>query len=117
MREEALPTGRVLSEIFQQGSNPTHPIPVHIQGTNFQIKVWEALLRIPTGSLVSYQDLAGMIGYPNANRAVATAVGRNPIAYLIPCHRVIRRSGAFGGYRWGRTRKRALLGWEAARQA
>jgi AraC family transcriptional regulator of adaptative response/methylated-DNA-[protein]-cysteine methyltransferase len=86
-----------------------------VPGTNFQIKVWEALLRIPPGSVVSYEDIARRIRAPRAVRAVANAVAHNPVAWLIPCHRVIRKSGALGGYRWGETRKKALLAWEAAR--
>jgi AraC family transcriptional regulator of adaptative response/methylated-DNA-[protein]-cysteine methyltransferase len=90
------------------------PLSVHLRGTNFQIKVWEALMRIPSGTVVSYEDIALSIGMPKAARAVSNAVARNPIPVIIPCHRVIRKMGAFGGYRWGRARKRALLGWEAA---
>ncbi len=89
-----------------------HPLKLHLQGTNFQIKVWEALLSIPPGSLVSYEDLAVYIGMPKAVRAVANAVGKNPIPVLIPCHRVIRKIGAIGGYRYGSARKQALLGSE-----
>lgn len=91
------------------------PLPIHLQGTNFQIKVWEALLRIPEGGVTCYEQLAEAVGSPTAVRAVGTAVGRNPIAYLIPCHRVIRKTGAFGEYHWGAARKRAMFGWEAAR--
>ncbi len=90
------------------------PIPLLLKGTNFQIKVWEALLSIPAGSLTSYQDLARAIGKPTASRAVGIAVGANPIAYLIPCHRVIRSTGAFGNYRYGTVRKKAILLWEQA---
>jgi AraC family transcriptional regulator of adaptative response/methylated-DNA-[protein]-cysteine methyltransferase len=86
-----------------------------LAGTNFQIKVWEALLRIPPGSVCTYEDVAASIGQPSAARAVGGAVGANSIAYLIPCHRVIRKSGVFREYRWGETRKRAMIGWEAAR--
>ena len=85
-----------------------------VHGSNFQVKVWQALLRIPLGSAVAYEDVAAQIEAPTATRAVASAVARNPIAILIPCHRVIRKTGACGEYRWGSTRKRALLGWEAA---
>jgi len=85
-----------------------------VQGSNFQVKVWEALLRIPSGSVVSYEDVAARIAAPTATRAVASAIARNPVAVLIPCHRVIRKSGVFGEYRWGGTRKKALLGWEVA---
>ncbi|MEW6324321.1 MAG: methylated-DNA--[protein]-cysteine S-methyltransferase, partial [Nitrospirota bacterium] len=81
---------------------------------NFQVKVWEALLTIPAGGVASYQEIARRVGAPNATRAVGTAVGQNPISYLIPCHRVIRKSGAFGNYGGGVARKKALLAWEAA---
>ena len=84
-------------------------------GSNFQIKVWEALMRIPPGHIVSYQDLARFIGKPGAVRAVGSANGRNPISYLIPCHRVLRKSGALGGYHWGVARKQAMLAVERAR--
>jgi len=86
-----------------------------VQGTNFQVKVWEALLAIPSGAVASYQEIARKIGTPAATRAVGTAVGHNPVSYLIPCHRVIRKSGAIGNYGGGIARKKALLGWEAAR--
>ncbi len=89
-------------------------LPLLVQGTNFQIKVWEALLTIPQGAVTTYQQIAESIGNPKAVRAVGTAVGDNPIAYLIPCHRVIRKEGILGEYRWGSTRKKALVGWEAA---
>ena len=90
------------------------PLRLWARGTNFQIKVWEALLRIPPGRLVSYGDLAGAIGRSGAGRAIGSAVARNPIALLIPCHRVIRASGRFEtGYRWGSARKRAMIAWEA----
>ncbi len=87
-------------------------ISLHLRGTNFQIKVWEALLNIPTGSVTTYEQIAAQIGNPNALRAVGTAVGHNPIAVLIPCHRVIRKSGEFGNYRYGPARKKALLARE-----
>jgi len=90
------------------------PLALHLHGTNFQIRVWEALIRIPAGAALSYQDLARSLGAPRATRAVASAVAANSVALLIPCHRVLRKSGAFGDYRWGATRKQALLGWEAA---
>ena len=86
-----------------------------LRGTNFQLKVWEALLRIPPGHVTTYEGIAAQIGSPGAVRAVGTAVARNPIPVLIPCHRVIRKLGAFGQYRYGQVRKRALLGWERAR--
>jgi AraC family transcriptional regulator of adaptative response/methylated-DNA-[protein]-cysteine methyltransferase len=89
---------------------------LHVQGTNFQIRVWEALLRVPEGALVSYSGLAAAVGKPKAARAVGSAVARNPIAWLIPCHRVIRSTGLFGDYRWGAAKKKAIVGWEAARR-
>jgi AraC family transcriptional regulator of adaptative response/methylated-DNA-[protein]-cysteine methyltransferase len=85
-----------------------------VKGTNFQIQVWRALLKVPFGGMTTYQSVAEMIGRPTATRAVGTAVGNNPIGYLIPCHRVIRASGELGGYRWGLERKTAILGWEAS---
>jgi len=88
---------------------------LHLRGTNFQLRVWEALLRVPPGAAVRYGDVARALGRPRAARAVGGAVGRYPVAVVIPCHRVLRRDGGVGGYRWGDTRKRALLGWEAAR--
>lgn len=103
-----------LSHIFSATANSA-PLPVYLKGTNFQIQVWTALLRIPPGALVSYGALARMVGQSNAARAVGTAVGHNPIAYLIPCHRVIRQAGVVGAYHWGSARKKAMIGWEAAR--
>lgn len=88
---------------------------LHLIGAPFQIKVWEALLAIPSGHVTTYADIAGAIGHPQAHRAVGTAVGRNPISFLIPCHRALRRDGGLGGYHWGLPRKRAMLAWEAAR--
>ena len=89
------------------------PLGLLVRGTNFQVKVWRALLQIPVGSVATYEDIATAIGAPTAVRAVGTAIGRNPVAFLIPCHRVIRTTGALGGYRWGVPRKRAMLAWEA----
>lgn len=88
---------------------------LHMIGAPFQIKVWEALLRIPTGHVTTYSDIARAIGNPNAVRAVGTAVGRNPVSFLIPCHRALRKSGGLGGYHWGLPVKRAILAWESAR--
>lgn len=96
-------------------SLPLRPLHVVVKGSAFQLKVWEALLRIPEGRLVSYDTVAEAIGQPTASRAVGTAIGSNPVGYLIPCHRVIKKTGLFGGYRWGTVRKQAMLGWEAAR--
>lgn len=91
-------------------------VKLHLKGTPFQLKVWETLLKIPSGGLAAYSDVASKIGTPNASRAVGTAIGSNPVAYLIPCHRVIKSTGETGGYMWGPTRKAALIGWEAARR-
>ncbi len=91
------------------------PFNLLIKGTNFQINVWKALLNIPEGNVVSYQDIASLIGDPKAYRAVANAVAINPVAFLIPCHRVISKSGKIHQYRWGSARKKAIIGWEAAR--
>jgi len=90
-------------------------LALDVRGTNFQIRVWEALLRVPEGALTTYAGLARGVGAPKAARAVGSAVARNPISFLIPCHRVIRSTGAFGNYRWGTARKKAIVGWEAAR--
>ncbi|HMK60454.1 MAG TPA: methylated-DNA--[protein]-cysteine S-methyltransferase [Dissulfurispiraceae bacterium] len=87
--------------------------PLHVKGTNFQIKVWEALLKVPQGAVVSYEELAALAGKPKAVRAVANAVAHNPVAFLIPCHRVIRKTGGIGGYHWGSTKKTAILLWES----
>ena len=92
-------------------------VPLHLIGAPFQIKVWEALLRIPTGHVTTYSDIAEAIGSPRAVRAVGTAVGRNPVSWLIPCHRALRKSGGLGGYHWGLPVKRAMLAWEAAETA
>ncbi len=97
--------------------NAQAPLHLFVRGTNFQIKVWEALALIPFGQTVSYQDIARHIGRPNANRAVGTAIGKNPIPFLIPCHRVIQKMGNFGNYGEGPTRKKALIGWEAAKRS
>jgi AraC family transcriptional regulator of adaptative response/methylated-DNA-[protein]-cysteine methyltransferase len=104
-----------IKTIFGQTRNKTQaPLKVLLRGTNFQVKVWQALLRIPEGTVVSYGSLADAVGHPGAHRAVGTAVGHNPVAYLIPCHRVLRANGEIGGYHWGTTRKRAILAREAA---
>jgi len=92
------------------------PAKLHLIGAPFQIKVWEALLHVPSGHVTSYSELAGAVGHPTAQRAVGTAVGRNPISFLVPCHRALRKSGGLGGYHWGLPVKRAMLAWEAARE-
>ena len=89
-----------------------NPVRLVLIGTNFEVRVWEALLQIPMGRAVSYADIARHLGKPTASRAVGSAVGRNPISFVVPCHRVLRGDGALGGYHWGLTRKRALIGWE-----
>ena len=96
---------------MEPGAAPLH---LYVKGSNFQIKVWEALLKIPTGEVVTYEDVAMHIKMPKAARAVGNAVGQNPIPFLIPCHRVIRKMGEFGNYAGGRERKKVMLGWEAA---
>lgn len=97
-----------------QKEQPGH-IRLHLKGTPFQVKVWQALLKIPSGDVSTYASVAGIIGRPGASRAVGTAVGDNPVAYLIPCHRVIRSTGILGEYHWGSARKAAMIGWEASK--
>lgn len=94
--------------------NKINPIKLHLKGTDFQVKVWKALLQIPMGDLTTYKNIATIIQKPKAARAVGTAIGNNPIAFLIPCHRVIQSSGIFGGYMWGTTRKTSIIGWEVS---
>ncbi|WP_147180444.1 MULTISPECIES: methylated-DNA--[protein]-cysteine S-methyltransferase [Alphaproteobacteria] len=91
------------------------PLRVVLIGTDFQVRVWESLLEIPLGKAVTYSDIAARIGQPTASRAVGAAVGRNPISFVVPCHRALGKSGALTGYHWGLTRKRAMLGWEAGK--
>lgn len=100
---------------FGAGAAGKAATPLYLIGAPFQIKVWEALLCIPTGHVTTYAELAGAVGHPRAVRAVGTAVGRNPVSFLIPCHRAMRKDGALGGYHWGLPVKRAILAWEAAR--
>ncbi len=100
--------------IFQNDWSKLSEIKLHLKGTDFQLKVWETLLKIPMGQLSTYGTIAHQIQKPNASRAVGTAIGSNPVAFLIPCHRVIQSSGIFGGYMWGNTRKTAIIGWEGA---
>jgi AraC family transcriptional regulator of adaptative response/methylated-DNA-[protein]-cysteine methyltransferase len=101
--------------IFTQDWKDLSKIKLHLKGTAFQIKVWEALLKIPMGDVSTYSGIANSINNPNASRAVGTAIGDNPVAFLIPCHRVIRSTGDFGQYHWGSIRKTAMIGWEAAK--
>ena len=101
--------------IFQNDWTRLPNIKLHLKGTDFQLKVWESLLKIPLGKLSTYGSIAEQIGNTNASRAVGTAIGTNPVAYLIPCHRVIQSTGQIGGYMWGPTRKTAIIGWESAK--
>jgi AraC family transcriptional regulator, regulatory protein of adaptative response / methylated-DNA-[protein]-cysteine methyltransferase len=101
--------------IFTHDWSKLHQIKLHLKGTSFQLKVWETLLKIPMGQLSTYGNIAEKIKNPNASRAVGTAIGSNPVAFLIPCHRVIQSTGTFGGYMWGPIRKTAIIGWEAAK--
>ncbi len=113
LREDSILAGRTASRAFS-GARRGRP-GLHLAGTNFQLKVWEALLRVPAGAATTYAEVARRIGRPTAARAVAGAVAANPVAWIIPCHRVLRSFGGLGGYRWGLERKQAMLGWEAAR--
>jgi len=113
MIEDYRSTAALVEPIFDlRNSGRGKPLNVHLRGTNFQLKVWEALLQVPAGAVTTYEGIASSIGRPGATRAVGTAVGHNPIAVLIPCHRVIRKVGEFGNYRYGSSRKKALLARE-----
>jgi len=112
MIEDHRTTAPLIAPIFLLNMREQSPLHLHLRGTNFQLKVWEALLSVPTGAVTTYEGIAAQIGKPGASRVVGTAVGHNPIAVLIPCHRVIRKLGEFGNYRYGAARKKALLGWE-----
>jgi AraC family transcriptional regulator, regulatory protein of adaptative response / methylated-DNA-[protein]-cysteine methyltransferase len=98
--------------LFQKDQQQLAEIKLHLKGTEFQLKVWQSLLKIPMGQLATYAELARAIEHPKAARAVGTAIGNNPVAFLIPCHRVIQSSGLFGGYEWGSVRKTVMIGWE-----
>lgn len=115
LAKEIFPTTDAASGRLTAQRLPQRRLPLLLRGSAFQLKVWEALLKIPEGRLASYDQIAEAIGQPTASRAVGTAIGANPVGYLIPCHRVIKKTGLFGGYRWGVERKQAMLGWEAAR--
>ena len=104
-------------QIFGAQASKDQPVRLVMIGTDFDVRVWETLLKIPLGRAVSYTDIARHIGTPSASRAVGSAVGRNPISFVVPCHRVLRGDGSLGGYHWGLTRKRALIGWETGRVA
>lgn len=109
-------TKEIVDRIFNpnENGNSEEKLKVLLQGTNFQVKVWEALVNVEFGKLVSYKDIALIIGKPTASRAVGSAIGKNPIAYVIPCHRVIRDVGIINNYKWGSTRKKVIIGWESA---
>jgi AraC family transcriptional regulator, regulatory protein of adaptative response / methylated-DNA-[protein]-cysteine methyltransferase len=116
--EDSARTAPFASRIFSdQRWKASEPVRIVMIGTDFEISVWQTLLRIPPGRAASYGDIAGSIGKPKAARAVGAAVGRNPISFVVPCHRVIGKSGDLTGYHWGLTRKKAILGWEAGRDA
>ena len=111
------PYGDQLADYFTHWKTPTEPLPLDLRGTPFRVSIWRALLEIPASDFKSYGDLAKRVGNPRASQAVGSAVGANPVAYLIPCHRVIRETGELGGYRWGLERKQAMHAFEGARFA
>jgi AraC family transcriptional regulator of adaptative response/methylated-DNA-[protein]-cysteine methyltransferase len=113
-QEETDETQQNAIHIFKQDWNQPANIKLHLKGTPFQLKVWEALLKIPSGGLTTYAGICNRIENPNASRAVGSAIGSNPVAFLIPCHRVIRSTGEIGQYHWGATRKNLMIGWEAS---
>ena len=114
--EEPERTSVHVARIFEPCAwTPERPVRLVLIGTDFEVRVWETLLRIPMGRAVSYADIARHLGKPSASRAVGSAVGRNPISFVVPCHRVLRGDGNLGGYHWGLTRKKALIGWETGR--
>ncbi|MFQ2198193.1 bifunctional transcriptional activator/DNA repair enzyme AdaA [Aeromonas hydrophila] len=115
LREAPSRTQGVIHTMFDSSKKADRPISLHVSGTNFQISVWRALLQIPPAKVVSYAQVASAVGNPKAARAVGLAVGANPVALMIPCHRVIQQNGKLGGYHWGETRKQAIHAWEAAR--
>jgi AraC family transcriptional regulator of adaptative response/methylated-DNA-[protein]-cysteine methyltransferase len=115
IEENSQKTSSSVNQIFNLNSwEKNKPISLFVQGTNFQIKIWEALLKIPSGNVVAYEEIAQFVGNPKAVRAVGSAVARNPVSFLIPCHRVIRKYGDFGNYQGGTARKKAILAWETA---
>jgi AraC family transcriptional regulator of adaptative response/methylated-DNA-[protein]-cysteine methyltransferase len=116
--EDAAATAPLATRAFDPATwRPETPLRVVLIGTDFEVRVWETLLRIPLGRATTYSDIASHLGKPKAARAVGAAVGRNPVSFVVPCHRVLGRSGALTGYHWGLTRKQAILGWEAGRTA
>ncbi|MGS3151971.1 bifunctional transcriptional activator/DNA repair enzyme AdaA [Aeromonas sanarellii] len=115
LREAPSRTQSVIHTMFDSSKKADRPLSLHVSGTNFQISVWRALLQIPPAKVVSYAQVASAVGNPKAARAVGLAVGANPVALMIPCHRVIQQNGKLGGYHWGETRKQVIHAWEAAR--
>jgi len=115
LRENYEDTFAMVNSMFAGEAKVDRPLSLHVSGTNFQLSVWKALLEIPSGTVTSYSQVASKIGRPRAARAVGTAIGANPVAFLIPCHRVIQESGKLGGYHWGETRLHAIHAWESAR--
>ena len=115
LRENFPRTLAVIKSMFDGESKSDRPVSLHVSGTNFQVSVWKALLQIAPAKVASYSQVANTVGRPGSARAVGQAVGANPVAFLIPCHRVIQQSGRLGGYHWGETRKQAIHAWESAR--
>ena len=116
--EDTSITGPLAARIFDAKLwRPDRPLRIIMIGTDFEVRVWETLLGIPMGKCSTYSDIASKIGKPKASRAVGAAVGKNPMSFVVPCHRVLGRSGDITGYHWGLTRKRAMLGWEAGQVA
>jgi AraC family transcriptional regulator of adaptative response/methylated-DNA-[protein]-cysteine methyltransferase len=113
--EDSIQTQPLAERIFSPVKKQ-QALPLLLKGTNFQLKVWQALLKIPFGAVVSYEDIATYIGQPKATRAVGNAIGHNPVGFVIPCHRVIRKAGKINEYQWGATRKKAILAWEAGQK-
>ncbi len=112
--EDYAATAATARRIFDSAQwRPDQPLRVVLLGTDFEVRVWEGLMAIPLGKLMTYSDLAAKVGSPKASRAVGAAVGKNPISFVVPCHRAVGKSGDITGYHWGLTRKRAMLGWEA----
>jgi AraC family transcriptional regulator of adaptative response/methylated-DNA-[protein]-cysteine methyltransferase len=115
LRENRAAARARITAMFAEPPKPGLPLPLLVSGTNFQVRVWKALLQIPPGRVASYTQIARALGHPQSARAVGNAVAGNPVGFLIPCHRVLRGSGCIGGYRWGEIRKHALYAWESAR--
>ncbi|MBK5565679.1 methylated-DNA--[protein]-cysteine S-methyltransferase [Ensifer sp. 2YAB10] len=116
--EDSAATAQYAARIFDPSRwRQNEPLRIFLIGSDFQIRVWQALLKIPLGCATTYSNIAGQIGQPTASRAVGAAVGRNPISFVVPCHRALGKSGDLTGYHWGLTRKRAILGWEAGKAA